>query len=92
MEGSYVINIGDLMAVWTNDRWVSTMHRVVNPPPERATIPRISIPFFHQPNYDAVVECLPSCWDEHHPPKHPPVTSGAWLQRKLAAAYGGQPL
>jgi isopenicillin N synthase-like dioxygenase len=89
IEGSYVINIGDLMAVWTNDRWVSTMHRVINPPAERAGVPRISIPFFHQPNYDAIVECLPSCWDDTNPPKHAPVTSGGWLQLKLAAAYGG---
>lgn len=88
IPGSYVINIGDLMAVWTNDRWVSTMHRVMT---DAGTMrkPRISIPFFHQPNYDALVECLPSCASEDHPPKYPPVTSGAWLQQKLAAAYGG---
>jgi isopenicillin N synthase-like dioxygenase len=88
IPGSYVINIGDLMAVWTNDRWVSTMHRVVADA-ETMRSPRISIPFFHQPNYDAVVECLPSCTSAGNPPKHPPVTSGAWLQQKLAAAYGG---
>lgn len=88
IPGSYVINIGDLMAVWTNERWVSTMHRVVS---DTSTMrrPRISIPFFHQPNYDAVVECLPSCTSPDDPPRHPPVTSGAWLQQKLAAAYGG---
>ncbi len=88
IPGSYVINIGDLMAVWTNDRWVSTMHRVVSDG-ELAGRPRISIPFFHQPNYDAVVECLPTCRSADDPPRYPPVTSGAWLQQKLAAAYGG---
>jgi isopenicillin N synthase-like dioxygenase len=89
IPGSYVVNIGDLMAVWTNDRWVSTMHRVVPPPSARAGVPRISIPFFHQPNYDAVVECLPSCHSATDPARHEPITSGAWLYQKLQAAYGG---
>jgi isopenicillin N synthase-like dioxygenase len=89
IPGSYVINIGDLMAVWTNDRWVSTMHRVVIPPSERYGIPRISIPFFHQPNYDAVVECLPTCQSAGNPAHHDPITSGGWLYEKLQAAYGG---
>ena len=59
---AFVVNLGDLMAEWTNDRWVSTLHRVVNPP--RATAEaarRFSMTFFHQPNYDAVVQCLPTC-------------------------------
>lgn len=88
IPGAYVINIGDLMAVWTNDRWVSTMHRVMTESSNMRK-PRISIPFFHQPNYDALVECLPSCATPENPPRYPPVTSGAWLQQKLAAAYGG---
>ena len=57
---TFVCNIGDLMQHWTNDRWISTMHRVVNPPREAAAgNRRLSIPFFHQPNYDALIECLP---------------------------------
>ena len=52
------------MAEWTNDRWVSTMHRVVTPPLDAAARSRrLSLVFFHQPNYDAVVECLPTCGD-----------------------------
>ena len=62
VPGAFIINIGDLMAQWTNDQWVSTMHRVVNPPRDKATgSRRQSLIFFHQPNYDAVVDCLPSC-------------------------------
>jgi isopenicillin N synthase-like dioxygenase len=50
------------MAEWTNDRWVSTLHRVINPPRDKAIgIRRLSMAFFHQPNYDAVIECLPTC-------------------------------
>lgn len=86
VDDSFVINIGDLMAVWTNDRWVSTVHRVINPPREVADSDRISIPFFHQPNYDALVECLPSCTDAQNPPKHPAVTSGGWVEEMLRRA------
>ena len=89
LPNSFVVNIGDLMAVWTNDRWVSTLHRVVNPPRERAADYRISIPFFHQPNFDAVIECLPSCRSADNPPRHQPVTSGEWVElmtRRASAA------
>ena len=86
LQNSFVVNIGDLMAVWTNDRWVSTLHRVVNPPRERAADYRISIPFFHQPNYDAVIECLPSCTSPDNPPRHSAVTSGEWVERMIRKA------
>ena len=56
---SFVVNLGDLMAAWTNDRWVSTLHRVVAPEGDMGD--RISIAFFHQPTYDARIECIPNC-------------------------------
>ena len=59
VPGALVVNIGDLMAQWTNDRWVSTMHRVVTPPVGPGTS-RLSIVYFHQPNYDALIETLPT--------------------------------
>jgi isopenicillin N synthase-like dioxygenase len=84
VPGALVINIGDLMAEWTNDRWVSTLHRVVNPPREQAhDSRRISLVFFHQPNYDAVVECLPTCLGPGEQPKHAPITSGDHLYSKF---------
>jgi isopenicillin N synthase-like dioxygenase len=55
--GSFVINIGDLLAFWTAGRWVSTMHRVRNPVEGHASS-RITIPFFHMPNHDARIEPL----------------------------------
>ena len=54
-EGAFVINIGDLMARWTADRWVSTLHRVVAKPHQPA---RKSLAFFHQPNWDAEIRPL----------------------------------
>lgn len=87
VPGTFVVNIGDLMAQWTNDRWVSTLHQVVNPPVD-ATLGsrRQSMVFFHQPNYDAEVACLPSCHDSSNPPKYPPTTSGAHWRGKNKAA------
>ncbi|MCC5809253.1 MAG: isopenicillin N synthase family oxygenase [Ectothiorhodospiraceae bacterium] len=80
--GCFVVNIGDLMAQWTNDRWVSTLHRVANPPRQEAHRERMSLIFFHQPNADAVVECLPSCQGPDRPALYQPVTSGEHLLMK----------
>jgi len=83
MPGTFIVNLGDLMAQWTNDRWVSTMHRVVNPPRDKASgSRRQSLIFFHQPNYDALIECLPNCLD-HGRAKYKPVTSGEHLFMKV---------
>ena len=84
IPGTFVVNLGDLMAEWTNDRWRSTLHRVVNPPAEAgAAADRISMAFFHQPNYDAVIECLPTCTDAAHPPKYGRTTSGEHVWAKI---------
>lgn len=82
--GALVVNIGDLMMQWTNDLWRSTMHRVVNPPRDKALgSRRISLVFFHQPNYDAMVECLAGCAREGQPAKYAPVSSGDHLLSKF---------
>ena len=78
VPGSFVVNLGDLMAAWTNDRWVSTQHRVIVP--EDTTGDRISVAFFHQPAYDALIECIPTCTSPDDPPHHEPVTSGEWIR------------
>lgn len=84
IPGGLVVNIGDLMAEWTNDRWVSTLHRVVNPPRDRAgDSRRISLVLFHQPNYDAVIACLPTCLEAGDEPRYAPITSGEHLRSKF---------
>jgi isopenicillin N synthase-like dioxygenase len=85
---SFVVNIGDLMMRWSNDRWVSNPHRVVNPPAEvAARARRLSIAFFLHPNYDATIECIAPQGQA----KYPPVGSGAYRdfkyrQTRVAAA------
>ncbi len=82
--GGFVVNIGDLMMQWTNDLWSSTLHRVANPPREKAgDSARLSLVFFHQPNYDAMVECLESCKGPGNPAKYEPVSSGDHLTSKF---------
>lgn len=71
--GALVCNVGDLMARWTNDRWVSNLHRVANPPSEHASVDRIAIPFFHNTNHDALIQCIPSCLGADGVAKYPPV-------------------
>jgi isopenicillin N synthase-like dioxygenase len=78
---NFVVNIGDLLMRWTNDRWLSTLHRVVNPPSaaDRSRA-RLSIAFFNHPNYDVLIECLAPPGEA----KHPPVLSGDYRDRQYA--------
>ena len=83
-HSSFVINLGDAMARWTNDRWRSTLHRVVTPPDDVAsTARRQSIAFFHNANWDAVIDCLPTCLDPGESPRYAPVTAGDHLMSKF---------
>lgn len=76
---TFVVNIGDLLMRWTNDRWVSNAHRVANPPDSLAArSKRLLIAFFHHPNYDAVVECIAPAGKA----KYPPVRSGGYRDEK----------
>lgn len=85
---SFVINQGDLMARWTNDHWISTLHRVVNPPAEASGgNRRLSIVFFHHPDYDALIECLPTCKDSEGA-KYPPVTVAEYYALKRQQQKG----
>ena len=77
--GALVVNLGDLMQRWTNDRWRSTMHRVVVPA-GRSGERRLTMPFFHNANWDALVECIIT---DGEPARHPPVTAGAHLMSKF---------
>jgi isopenicillin N synthase-like dioxygenase len=83
VPGAFVINIGDMMQRWTNDRWLSNMHRVINPPQAVAsTSPRQSVAFFLHPNYDATIECIPTCRDADHGSKYGPISAGSYMKEK----------
>ena len=83
VPGSFVINIGDLMSIWTNGRFTSMQHRVVN----RAGRDRISIPIFYNPRYDTVIECLPTCRSAETPPRYEPKVMGDYLISNFRTAW-----
>lgn len=84
IRGGLVINTGDLIARWTNDRWKSVVHRVVNPEREIAAHSRrLSVVMFTGPNFDAVISCLPGCVDAGSAPRYQPVTTSEYLREKI---------
>ena len=86
VPGSFVVNLGDMMARWTNDRWTATLHRVAVPPPKRLGSRRQTIVFFHDPRADAVIDCIPGCADASNPPRYEPVTALEHVRAKAAKA------
>ena len=81
---SFVVNVGDLLARWTNDRWRSTLHRVSNP--DRGltgSTARLSMVAFTGPNEQSEVACLPGCGD---PPRYAAVNAGDYVRGKLTAS------
>ena len=83
---TFVVNIGDLMMRWTNDRWRSTPHRVAVPPAEaRARSRRLSIGFFVVPNYEAEVSCIDAA---DAAVKYPPITVRDYRVDRFAAGAG----
>ena len=84
VPGTFIVNLGDMLAQWTNDRWRSTLHRVVNPPNDGAAESRrLSIVFFHQPNLEAMIDTIPSCITPQRPLQYEPVSAGDYFARKL---------
>lgn len=83
-----VVNLGDMMARWTNDRWKSTLHRVANPPElADAMSRRQSIGYFMHPNYDASINCFPTCLEQGAAPLYPPITAGQHIAEKIAKSH-----
>lgn len=84
LPGAFVVNIGDLMAQWTNDRWRSTLHRVLPPArPDAGVNRRRSMAFFFDGNWDLVVAPLDTCVTEANPARYAPVQAGEHLMAKL---------
>jgi len=100
IPGTIVVNVGDLLSRWSNDTLRSTLHRVVAPPSYMKTVTsasgekteveiipeRNSIAFFCNPNFGAVVECLPTCVGEEGP-RYEPVQTEKYIVGRLADTY-----
>jgi isopenicillin N synthase-like dioxygenase len=88
-EGALLVNLGDLTGRWTNDRWLSTLHRVKPPVVDGTIRRRRSAAFFCDGDLDAVVATLPACVDAEHPDRYEPVTVAEHLTAKLAGSRAG---
>jgi isopenicillin N synthase-like dioxygenase len=85
LPGTYVVNLGDMIARWTNDRYRSTVHRVVNASGRE----RYSVPFFYTGNYAHKVECIPTCLAPGEAPKYPPITIEEHMRAMYQRTYKG---
>jgi len=86
--GCLLVNLGDLTARWTNDRWRSTLHRVCPPVVEGRIVRRRSAALFHDGNVDALIETLPACLGPQGS-SYAPITVGDHLAAKLAGSREG---
>ena len=68
IPGTFLINLGNIMRRWSNDRFLSTPHGVIN----ETNTDRYSIAYFHSPNPSATIACLPNCVSTENPAHYPP--------------------
>lgn len=78
-----VVNVGDMLQRFTNNKLCSTTHRVVNPDRSLWHTSRFSIPFFLHPKGSMSLKCLESCMDDKHPKAYVDVTAGEYLDERL---------
>lgn len=83
IPGTFVINLGDMIARWTNDRYRSTLHRVVNASGRE----RYTVPFFFTGNPDYEVSCIPTCLAAGERPKYAPIKVEDHLQAMYRKTY-----
>ncbi|RMX04926.1 isopenicillin N synthase family oxygenase [Corticibacter populi] len=83
LPGCFIVNVGDLMARWTNDYFASTLHRAINTSGRQ----RYSIPFFFGTSSKRVIEVLPSCQNADWPPRYPPISTGDYIRSRFDDTY-----
>lgn len=84
LPDSIVVNVGDMLQRLTNNKLASTTHRVVNPPKEKWSEERYSIPFFLHPVSQMDLSCLETCVSDDNACKYESITAGEYLDERLA--------
>jgi isopenicillin N synthase-like dioxygenase len=83
IPGTFVVNVADMLARWTNDRWRSTPHRVKS----LSGVDRFSCPYFFDMDLDCTVACLEKCHSPDNPPRHDPVRYADYVRELLDRNY-----
>lgn len=78
-----LVNVGDMLQRFTNNKLRSTTHRVVNPERKLWHTSRFSIPFFLHPKSGMSLRCLDGCIDEAHPKMYDDIKAGEYLDERL---------
>ncbi|KAL3417227.1 2OG-Fe(II)oxygenase superfamily protein [Phlyctema vagabunda] len=84
VPGAYVVNLGNLFEQWTNDKYISNVHRVIN----NSGTDRYSIPFNYNGNPDFVIKCIEACRDRQEDEKYAPITVDDYVRQKYKDVYG----
>jgi len=82
-QGAIVVNIGDMVQVWSNDRYRAALHRAIT----HADKPRFSIPFFLNPSYGANYRPLPTMVNGKQPPRYREINWGEFRRRRVSGDY-----
>ncbi len=82
-----LVLVGEMIELWTNDKFRSTKHRVSILTNFLTAKPRYSIGFFANPNYDAEITCIESCLGVNESPKYPQFKAGEYLKHKYRETY-----
>ena len=83
IDGTFVVNIGEMLSMWTNDLFIATRHRVINAGGQD----RFSIPLFVDMDHDTRVECVPSCLAPGDQPRYSAVNAGAYISKRLDETF-----
>lgn len=86
MPGTFVVNLGDVVPRWTNGRYRSTPHRVINANPDER--PSHAVPFSCGPDRTARMECVPTCREAGLSPLFPPCTAGEHMDEMARRSPG----
>ncbi len=85
VDGSLIVNTGDMLRQWTNDRWCSNQHRVLPPKASAPDEELISLIFFHEPDADTIISPLETCVSDENPARYEPIAAMDYLTEKFEA-------